>query len=148
MAHCDAGGSRSYPHHPVRRSCSAAYLNTMNDPKGPVGPLAPRRAVLRVHLSFFVECWCCMNIYPALTSTRNCVDCCAVSLCPRAQQEGTRWHDCFKQRRIAFMALKPGPKPIAKSTGKPDQRRRDNKTTPGNTPSLKSSKSSKSPKKK
>lgn len=32
------------------------------------------------------------------------------------------------------MALKPGPKPIAKSTGKPDQRRRDNKNTPGNTP--------------
>lgn len=31
------------------------------------------------------------------------------------------------------MAFKPGPKPIAKSTGKPDQRRRDNKTTPGNT---------------
>lgn len=40
------------------------------------------------------------------------------------------------------MALKPGPKPIAKSTGKPDQRRRDNKNTPGNTPSLKPSKSS------
>lgn len=35
------------------------------------------------------------------------------------------------------MAIKPGPKPIAKSTGKPDQRRRDNKETPGNTPSLK-----------
>ncbi|HHG3227978.1 TPA: hypothetical protein ACPVYE_004584 [Vibrio parahaemolyticus] len=34
------------------------------------------------------------------------------------------------------MALKPGPKPIAKSTGKPDQRRRDNKKTPGNTPGL------------
>ncbi len=32
------------------------------------------------------------------------------------------------------MGLKPGPKPIAKSTGKPDQRRRDNKKTPGNTP--------------
>jgi hypothetical protein len=41
------------------------------------------------------------------------------------------------------MALKPGPKPKAKSTGKPDQRRRDNKTTPGNTPELKPSKSSK-----
>ena len=25
------------------------------------------------------------------------------------------------------MPLKPGPKPIAKSTGKPDKRRRDNK---------------------
>lgn len=38
-------------------------------------------------------------------------------------------------------------KPIAKSTGKPDQRRRDNKTTLGNTPSLKPSKSSKPPQK-
>jgi len=38
------------------------------------------------------------------------------------------------------MSLKPGPKPIAKSTGKPDQRRRDNKATPGNTPALKPSK--------
>jgi putative transposase len=34
-------------------------------------------------------------------------------------------------------------KPKAKSTGKPDQRRRDNKTTPGNTPELKPSKSTK-----
>ncbi len=40
------------------------------------------------------------------------------------------------------MALKPGPKRIADSTGKPDQRQRDNKGTPGNTPSLKPSKSS------
>ena len=40
------------------------------------------------------------------------------------------------------MALKPGPKPKAKSTGKLDQRRRDNKDTPGNKPSLKPSKSS------
>lgn len=39
--------------------------------------------------------------------------------------------------RSPRMAIKPGPKPIAKSTGKPDQRRRDNKETPGNTPSLK-----------
>ncbi|MFP3437517.1 hypothetical protein R0K18_06925 [Pantoea sp. SIMBA_133] len=39
------------------------------------------------------------------------------------------------------MAIKPGPKPIAKSTGKPDKRRRDNKDTQGNTPGLKSSKS-------
>ena len=39
------------------------------------------------------------------------------------------------------MGLKPGPKPIAKSTGKPDQRQRDNKGTAGNTPSLKPSKS-------
>lgn len=41
------------------------------------------------------------------------------------------------------MALKPGPKRIATSTGKPDQRQRDNKSTPGNTPSLKPSKSTK-----
>lgn len=46
------------------------------------------------------------------------------------------------------MPLKPGPKPIAKSTGKLDQRRRDNKATPGNTSSLKPSKSSKPSKKK
>ncbi len=41
------------------------------------------------------------------------------------------------------MALKPGPKKIAISTGKPDQHQRDNKKTPGNTPSLKPSKSTK-----
>lgn len=35
------------------------------------------------------------------------------------------------------MGIKPGPKRIAKSTGKPDQRQRDNKQTQGNTPSLK-----------
>ncbi|WP_426585900.1 hypothetical protein [Mucilaginibacter sp. R-33] len=35
------------------------------------------------------------------------------------------------------MGIKPGPKRIAVSTGKPDQRQRDNKETPGNTPSLK-----------
>ena len=35
------------------------------------------------------------------------------------------------------MGIKPGPKRIAKSTGKPDRRQRDNKKTPGNTPSLK-----------
>ncbi|EOM9223145.1 hypothetical protein ACLZ33_004880, partial [Escherichia coli] len=44
-------------------------------------------------------------------------------------------------RRITIMGLKLGPKPIAKSTGKPDQRRRDNKDTPGNTSGLKPSKS-------
>jgi len=38
-------------------------------------------------------------------------------------------------------AIKPGPKRIATSTGKPDQRQRDNKGTPGNTLSLKPSKS-------
>lgn len=41
------------------------------------------------------------------------------------------------------MALKPGPKRTATSTGKPDQRQLDNKKTPGNTPSLKPSKSTK-----
>ena len=41
------------------------------------------------------------------------------------------------------MGLKPGPKPTAKSTDKPDQRRRDNKNTPGNTKALKPSKSTK-----
>lgn len=40
------------------------------------------------------------------------------------------------------MALKPGPKRTAISTGKPDQRQRDNKNTPSNTPALKPSKSS------
>lgn len=35
------------------------------------------------------------------------------------------------------MSIKPGPKRIAKSTGKPDQRQRDNKKTPGNTSGLK-----------
>ena len=35
------------------------------------------------------------------------------------------------------MGIKPGPKRIAISTGKPDRRQRDNKKTPGNTPSLK-----------
>jgi len=40
------------------------------------------------------------------------------------------------------MALKPGPKRIAESTGKPDQRLRDNKKTPGNNPDVKPSKSS------
>lgn len=45
------------------------------------------------------------------------------------------------------MALKPGPKRIAESTGKPDQRQHDNKGTPGNTSSLKPSKSTPKPKK-
>ena len=35
------------------------------------------------------------------------------------------------------MGIKPGPKRIAISTGKPDRRQRDNKETPGNKPSLK-----------
>lgn len=35
------------------------------------------------------------------------------------------------------MGIKPGPKRIATSTGKPDKRQRDNKNTPGNTASLK-----------
>jgi hypothetical protein len=38
------------------------------------------------------------------------------------------------------MALKPGPKRTAKSTGKPDQRQRDNKETPGNNPLVKPAK--------
>ena len=41
------------------------------------------------------------------------------------------------------MTLKRGPKKTAKSTGKLDQRQRDNKNTPGNTPNLKPSKNSK-----
>jgi hypothetical protein len=41
------------------------------------------------------------------------------------------------------MGLKPGPKRITESTGKPDKRQRDNKNTPGNTQSLKPSKSTK-----
>ena len=36
-----------------------------------------------------------------------------------------------------FMGIKPGPKRIAKSTGMPDRRQRDNKLTPGNIPTLK-----------
>lgn len=35
------------------------------------------------------------------------------------------------------MGIKPGPKRIAKSTGKPDRSARENKDTPGNTSSLK-----------
>lgn len=44
---------------------------------------------------------------------------------------------------MEVLAIKPGPKRTAISTGKPDQRQRDNKNTPGNTPSLKPSKSTK-----
>jgi hypothetical protein len=35
------------------------------------------------------------------------------------------------------MEIKTGPKRIAESTGNPDRRQRDNKDTPGNTPTLK-----------
>jgi hypothetical protein len=42
---------------------------------------------------------------------------------------------------MTIQAIKPGPKRTATSTGKPDRRQRDNKNTPGNTPSLKPSKS-------
>jgi hypothetical protein len=42
---------------------------------------------------------------------------------------------------MATKAIKPGTKRIATSTGKPDHSQRDNKGTPGNTPSLKPSKS-------
>ncbi|EJF88742.1 hypothetical protein [Bartonella tamiae] len=45
------------------------------------------------------------------------------------------------------MPLKSGPKRIAKSTGKLDQRQRDNKNTLGNTSCLKASKSTKTTKK-
>jgi len=45
---------------------------------------------------------------------------------------------------MTIKAIKPGPKRVATSTGKSDQRQRDNKGTPGNTPSLKPSKPSKS----
>lgn len=42
----------------------------------------------------------------------------------------------FNQKKN-IMGIKPGPKKIATTTGKPDRRQRDNKETPGNTPSLK-----------
>ena len=48
----------------------------------------------------------------------------------------------FKNKIMITQAIKPGPKRTATSTGKVDQRQRDNKSTPGNTPSLKPSKSS------
>lgn len=44
---------------------------------------------------------------------------------------------------MKISAIKPGPKRTATTTGKPDKRQRDNKSTPGNTPSLKPSKSTK-----
>ena len=44
---------------------------------------------------------------------------------------------------MTIQAIKPGPKRTATSTGKPDQRQRDNKGTPGNTPSLKATKTRK-----
>ena len=44
------------------------------------------------------------------------------------------------KKLMPIQAIKPGPKRIATSTGKPDQRQRDNKGTLGNTPSLKPSK--------
>ena len=48
------------------------------------------------------------------------------------RQNGTK-----QTQREQVTAIKPGPKRIAESTGKPDRRQRDNKKTPGNTPSLK-----------
>jgi hypothetical protein len=42
---------------------------------------------------------------------------------------------------MIIKAIKTGPKRIATSSGKPDQRQRNNKGTPGNAPSLKPSKS-------
>lgn len=44
---------------------------------------------------------------------------------------------------MTTQAIKPGPKRTAISTGKQDESQRDNKKTPGNTPSLKPSKSTK-----
>jgi hypothetical protein len=38
------------------------------------------------------------------------------------------------------MGIKPGPKKVADSTKEPDKRQRDNKESPGNTPSLKAHK--------
>lgn len=49
----------------------------------------------------------------------------------------------YSIKKVIIMALKPGPKRTAKSTGKLDQRQRDNKNTPGNTSELKPSKSTK-----
>ena len=57
-------------------------------------------------------------------------------------------NDCLKHATIKknikgretinkHMGIKTGQKRIAISTGKPDRRQRDNKKTPGNTPSLK-----------
>lgn len=43
-------------------------------------------------------------------------------------------------KEIQKDGLKRGPKPTAKSTGEKDQRRKDNKDTPGNTNELKPSK--------
>lgn len=42
----------------------------------------------------------------------------------------------INREEVFNMGLKPGPKRTAISTGKPDRRQRDNKETPGNTPSL------------
>jgi hypothetical protein len=53
----------------------------------------------------------------------------------------TRLKTIIKLKTMTTKAIKPGPKRTATSTGKPDQRQRDNKGTPGNTPSLKPSKS-------
>ena len=40
-------------------------------------------------------------------------------------------------KKSNIMGIKPGPKRIAESTGKPDRRQRDNKETPRNISSLK-----------
>ncbi len=44
---------------------------------------------------------------------------------------------------MTIKAIKPGPKRTAIATGKTDQRQRDNKGTPGNTTSLKATKTRK-----
>lgn len=43
----------------------------------------------------------------------------------------------YTDKFIYMTKLKLGPKPIAKSTGEVDKRRRDNKETPGNNSKLK-----------
>lgn len=55
----------------------------------------------------------------------------------RKKQKGVLPQLLTKLKNTEDMGIKPGPKRIAKSTGKPDKRQRDNKKTPGNTPSLK-----------
>ena len=44
---------------------------------------------------------------------------------------------------MTIQVIKPGRKRTATSTGKPDRRKRDNKGTPGNTTSLKATKTRK-----
>lgn len=52
-------------------------------------------------------------------------------------------YNFFGEKEAFNLGIKPGPKPVAKTTGKLDKRRRDNKNTPKNHKSLKPSRSSK-----